>query len=218
MSRAPDLIEASRKLTQSRAAKPLREIAESNRRLPGAAPIQWRESPYLWAPVSALAAIAWPPILITLLVFPPQAFTFGLDMDWRLLSLIAATLGVGTSLWLLRLEWNKTRKPATRLGVLWRFTLFGAVFAVAMQLLLVLALVIGGWLRVTGPAQGLGVAETTFFLYGVGLLPVTALVGAAYAGWAGLMVGLIAFVTKPESLRTPPHLLRGGQDNPSESS
>ena len=80
-----------------------------------------------------------------------------------------------------------------------------------------IALMIGGWLRVSGAAQGLGVAETTFFIYGVGLLPVTALVGAAFAGWAGLMVGLIAFVTRPESLRTPPHLLRGLEDSPPES-
>ena len=217
MSPSPDLAEAGRKLAQSRAVKPLRDIAESNRRLPGTAPIQWRESPWLWAPVAWLASLCWPPVLVTLLMFPPQAFTFGLDMDWRLLGLICAAVGTAGGLWLLKGEWNRSRKPSTRLGVLWRFTLFGAIFAVGLQLLLVAALVVGGWLRVTGAAQGLGVAETTFFIYGVGLLPVTALVGAAYAGWAGLMVGLIAFVTRPESLRTPPHLLRGLEDSPPES-
>lgn len=217
MRNPPDLAEAGRKLAQSRAATPLREIAESNKRLPGSAPIQWRESPIVWVPLAWLAAVAWPPLLITLLIFPPQAFTFGLDMDWRLLSLISAALGVAGALWLVHREWGRTRRPSTRLGVLWRFTLYGAVFAVAMQTLLVVALVVGGWLRVNGPAQGLGVAETTFFLYGVGLLPVTALVGAAYAGWSGLMVGLIAFTRRPESLRTPPHLLRGRQDTPPET-
>ena len=65
-----------------------------------------------------------------------------------------------------------------------------------------------GTLRVTGLAQGIGVAETTFFIYGVGLLPVTALVGAAFASWAGLMVSLIAFTRVPEPMRTPYHILR----------
>lgn len=215
--KTPDLVETGRKLAQSPVARPLRDIAESKSRLPGTAPIQWRESPLVWVPVAWLASLAWPPMLITLLIFPPQAFSFGLDMDWRLLSLIGAAVGSAGGLWLLREEWMRVRRPASRLGVLWRFTLFGAVFAVGLQLLLVIALVVGGWLRVTGPAQGLGVAETTFFLYGVGLLPITALVGAAYAGWCGLMVAVIAFAPKPEPLRTPPHLLRGQQDNPSES-
>lgn len=216
MSSPQDLSEAGRKLTQA-APKPLRDIAESRNRLPGTAPIQWRESPWIWVPAAWLAAVCWPPVLITLIFFPPQAFTFGLDMDWRLLGLVCAAVGTAAGLWLLRLEWVRSHRPATRLGVLWRFTLFGAVFAVALQILLVVALIVGGWLRVSGPAQGLGVAETTFFIYGVGLLPVTALVGAAFAGWAGLMVGLIAFATRPESLRTPPHLLRGLRDSPPES-
>ena len=216
MTQPTDLSETSRKLTRV-APKPLRDIAESNRRLPGTAPIQWRESPWVWVPVAWLASVCWPPVLLTLVFFPAQAFTFGLDMDWRLLGLICAGVGTAGGLWLLQREWARSRKPATRLGILWRFTLFGAVFAVALQFLLVIALMIGGWLRVSGAAQGLGVAETTFFIYGVGLLPVTALVGAAFAGWAGLMVGLIAFVTRPESLRTPPHLLRGLEDSPPES-
>lgn len=198
--------------------RPLRELAESGRRLPGSAPIMWRESPFLWVPVSVVAALAWPPIVVTLLLFPPQAFTLGLDADWRLLGLICAGLGTAGGLWLLKMEWDRARRPSTRLGVIWRFTLFGAVLAVALQLLLVVVLLVGGWFRVTGLGQGLGVAETTFFIYGVGLLPVTALVGAAFAGWAGLMVALIAFVTKPESLRTPPHLLRESQDTDAESS
>jgi len=207
----PDLAETGRKLSQTRAMKPLRDLAESDKRLPGTASIHWRESPYLWVPVSWLASLAWPPIIITLLLFPPQAFTFGLDMDWRLLGLICVALGAAIGLWLLQREWRRSRTPTTRLGVIWRFTLFGAVLAVGAQLLLVAVLLVGGWLRVTGPAQALGVAETTFFIYGVGLLPVTALVGAAFASWAGLMVGLIAFTRVPEPMRTPFHILRSQQ-------
>lgn len=207
--KTPDLAEAGRKLTEARAMKPLRDLAESDKRLPGTAVIEWRESPYLWAPVAWLASLAWPPIIITLLLFPPQAFSFGLDMDWRLLGMIGVALGSAAGLWLLQREWIKTRTPTTRLGVIWRFTVFGAVIAVSLQLLLVLILLIGGWLRVTGLAQGVGVAETTFFIYGVGLLPVTALVGAAFASWAGLMVSLIAFTRRPEPMRTPFHILSG---------
>lgn len=204
----PDINETTRRLTQTRALRPLREIAESDRRLPGTASIHWRESPFLWVPVAWAASLAWPPIIVTLLLFPPQAFSFGLDMDWRLLGLICVALGAGIGLWLLQREWRRSRTPTTRLGVIWRFTLFGAVLAVAAQLILVIVLLVGGWLRVTGLAQGVGVAETTFFIYGVGLLPVTALVGAAFASWAGLMVSLIAFTRVPEPMRTPYHILK----------
>ncbi|WP_051257053.1 hypothetical protein [Brevundimonas aveniformis] len=211
--RPPDLAETGRKLTETRAMKPLRELAESDKRLPGTALIHWRESPVVWAPVAWLASLAWPPIIITLLAWPPQAFSLGLDMDWRLLGLIWVAVGTAIGLWLLRREWRRSRTPTTRLGVIWRFTLFGAVLAVGAQLLLVFILLIGGWLRVTGPAQGLGVAETTFFIYGVGLLPITALVGAAFASWAGLMVSLIAFTRVPEPMRTPYHILKGQQQD-----
>ena len=207
----PDINETTRILTQARAMKPLRDLAESDKRLPGTALIQWRESPVVWAPVAWLASLAWPPILITLLAWPPQSFSLGLNMDWRLLGLICVAVGTAIGLWLLRREWQRARPPTTRLGVIWRFTLFGAVLAVAAQTLMVALLMIGGWLRVTGPAQGLGVAETTFFIYGIGLLPVTGLVGAAFASWAGLMVSLIAFTRVPEPMRTPYHILKDQQ-------
>lgn|GEM_PF-140870 len=209
----PDINETTRKLTQTRALKPLRDLAESDKRLPGTALIRWRESPYLWVPVSWLASLAWPPIIVTLLLFPPQAVSLGLDMDWRLLGVIGVAVGTGVGLWLLRREWLIKRTPTTRLGVIWRFTLFGVVAAVVMQLLMVLVLLIAGWLRSTGMAQGIGVAETAFFIFGVGLLPVTALVGAAFASWAGLMVSLIAFTRVPDPMRTPYHILRNQEQD-----
>ncbi|WP_296814453.1 phthalate transporter [Brevundimonas sp.] len=175
--------------------------------IPGSAPVRWRESPYLWAPVSWLAGLAWPPLLLTLVLFPPQGWWIGLDMDWRFASLIGAALASPVALELIRRERETTGRPSSRLGVIWRFTAYGAILAVVLQLAATLVLLAYGWSRASGLAQGVGVAETTFLIYGVGLLPLTAAVGAAYAAWAGLMAAMIAFVPTPPPLRAPSHIL-----------
>ena len=182
--------------------------------IPGSAPVLWRESPLLWAPVSWLAALAWPPLILTLFLFPTQDLWVGLDMDWRLLSLIVAAAATPAAIELIRRERAATGRPSSRLGIIWRFTLYGAVLAVALQLIATLILLIYGWTRASGVAQGLGVAETTFLIYGVGLLPLTAAVGAAYAAWAGLMVAVIAFAPAPPPLRAPSHILGLTEDEP----
>ena len=179
--------------------------------LPGSARIRWRETPFLWAPIAWLAALAWPPLLITFALYPPQSLGLAIDGDWRLLTLAGAVLGVTGALELIRREWARGRRPSTRLGVIWRFVLYGAVLAVVLQLLLTLALMVMGWMHVTGLPQGLGVAEATFLVYGVLMLPLSAFVGAAYAVWAGLMVALIAFAPTPPPMRPPAHLL-GDED------
>ncbi len=175
--------------------------------IPGSAPVNWRETPFLWAPVSWLAALLWPPLILTLFLFPPQGWWIGLDMDWRFLSMIVAGVATPAAIELVRREREATGRPASRLGIVWRFTLYGAVLAVALQLIATLVLLIYGWTRASGVAQGLGVAETTFLIYGVGLLPLTAAVGAAYSAWAGLMVAMIAFAPAPPPLRAPSHIL-----------
>ena len=38
--------------------------------------------------LAALAAAAWPPLLITLLVWPPENWASGVDTDWRLVLLV----------------------------------------------------------------------------------------------------------------------------------
>lgn len=182
--------------------------------VPGSSPIRWRESPYLWAPVSWLAALAWPPLILTLFLFPLQDWRVALDIDWRLAGLAVAALGVPMALELVRRERERTGRPNSRLSVIWRFTLYGAVLAVALQLIAVAVLLVYGWTRASGLAQGLGVAETTFLIYGVGLLPLTALIGAAYAAWAGLMAAMIAFVPAPPPLRAPSHILGLPEDLP----
>lgn len=188
--------------------------------LPGLVPVNWRETPYLWAPVAWLAGIAWPPVILTLfffpvqaIAFPPQAGTAGLDMDWRILSMIVAALAIPVGLEAVRRERAATGMPSTRLGIIWRFVFYGVILAAALQILVTVLLLIAGWMRVSGAPQALGVAETNFLIYGVGLLPLTAIIGASYAAWAGLMAGLIAFVPMPPPLRTPAHIL-GLDDSP----
>ncbi|MEG0819355.1 MAG: phthalate transporter, partial [Brevundimonas sp.] len=38
--------------------------------------------------LAALAAAAWPPLIITLIVWPPENWASGFDTDWRLVLLV----------------------------------------------------------------------------------------------------------------------------------
>ena len=72
---------------------------------------------------------------------------------------------------------------------------------------LAIGVLLGLWVGILPGLGGIaGLSLVLPFVYGMD--PVSGL---------ALMVGLIAFVTRPESLRTPPHLLRGLEDSPPES-
>lgn len=171
--------------------------------LPGSAPIRWRESPVLWAPLAWLAAVAWPPIVVTLFLFPPQNWSLVYGPDWRFTTLLAGLVTVPAGLALLARERRRDGHPGTRLGVIWRFVLYGAVFSALAQLGAALLATITGSIEAGDLSRGLGAAETTFLIYGVGMMPFTMAVGVAYAIWAGLMVALIAFAPTPPPLHVP---------------
>ena len=137
-------------------------------------------------------------IPITLMIWPPQNWGPSLEVDPRLVALVIGLIAVPVGLWLLRRERERTGKPSTRLGVVWRFMFYGGLLAAGLQALFALTLCVFGWFEAGGIAQAAGATETTLLIYGVGLLPVAVMIGVSYALWAGLCVAFIACRPQPE--------------------
>jgi hypothetical protein len=186
---------------------PIPEKAED---FPGQERVVWRREPHRLA-LAALAGAFWPPIPITLLIWPPNNWLPSLEIDLRLVTLAIGLFAVPGGLWLLARERDRTGRPSTRLGVVWRFMFYGGLLAAGLQALFALALCILGWFEAGGIAQAAGATETTLLIYGVGLLPVAVMVGVSYALWAGLCAAFIAFRTQPE-VRDRLGMLRGEPD------
>ena len=168
--------------------------------LPGQAPVNWRRSPAA-VPLAALAGVMWPPLVLTLLIWPPQNWMPGREMDWRLMVLLIGLAAVPAGLAAIRRERDRRGRPASRLGVVWRFMLYGGLLAAVCQILIALSVVVFGWTQSATLGQGLGSAETSLLIYGVAGLPVAILVGVSYALWAGLCAAFIAFVPAPEAVK-----------------
>lgn len=166
---------------------------------PGQERVTWRREPWRIG-LAAVVAAMWPPLVITLLVWPPKENHWmpGLETDWRLVVLVIGLLAAPMGLWLLARERTRTGRPSTRLGVVWRFMFFGGLLAAGLQALLAVVVSVVGWFEAGGVAQAAGATETTLLILGVGGIPVAVLVGVSYALWAGLCVAFIAFMPQPE--------------------
>ncbi len=160
--------------------------------LPGQARIAPRRAP-LYPILAALAGAAWPPLLLTLPVWPPSSWAPGRELDWRLTVLIIGLIAVPLGLWRIHVERARTDRPGSRLGVVWRFMLFGGLLAAALQILLALAMTVMGWIEAGDVLQAMGATETILLIFGVGGLPIAMVVGVSYALWAGLCAAFIAF-------------------------
>jgi hypothetical protein len=172
-------------------------IPERAEDFPGQERVTWRREPH-WRVLAAIAGALWPPIPITLLIWPPQNWGPSLEVDPRLVALVIGLIAVPVGLWLLRRERERTGKPSTRLGVVWRFMFYGGLLAAGLQALFALILCVFGWFEAGGIAEAAGATETTLLIYGVGLLPVAVMIGVSYALWAGLCVAFIACRPQPE--------------------
>ena len=146
------------------------------------------------------AGAAWPPLL-TLLFGPPRNWTPGLETDWRLVLFIVGLIAVPWGIWALRRERERTGRPDTRMGIVWRFMLFGGLLAAVLQTLMTLILVVLGWFEAGDFVQAIGATETKLLIYGVGGLPIAIIVGVSYALWAGLCVAFIAFMPRPPAVK-----------------
>lgn len=168
--------------------------------LPGREPVTWRRSGAAPA-LAALAGAAWPPLIVTLLFWPPHNWQPGLDMDWRLVLFLLGLIAVPTGVWALRRERERTGRPDSRLGVVWRFMLYGGLTAAILQTAVTLIIVILSWFEAGDFIQAIGATETKLLIYGVGGLPIAIIVGVSYALWAGLCVAFIAFMPRPPAVK-----------------
>jgi hypothetical protein len=175
--------------------------------LPGHTRVQWRRQPGARL-IAMAAAVCWPPLL-TLLFWPPKNWVPGADTDWRLLLLVVGLIAVPTGVEVVARQRERTGRPATRLGVIWRFMLWGGLLAAALQVLIALVVSVIGWFGARSVFEALGATETTLLIYGVGGLPIAILVGSSYALWAGLCVAFIAFRKSPEPVNDRLGLMRG---------
>ena len=169
---------------------------ESYSDLPGQATIHSRPAP-LYPILASVAGAAWPPLLLTLPLWPPHAVALGRDLDWRLMVLLIGLVVVPLGLWRIIVARRDSGRPGSRLGVVWRFMLFGGLAAAGLQVAVALGMVISGWFEAGDVMQALGATETTLLIYGVGGLPIAMIVGVSYALWAGLCAAFIAFEAKP---------------------
>lgn len=172
-------------------------ILEKPEDFPGQQRVTWRREPHRIVLAVILGAL-WPPLVITLRVWPPNNWAPGLEMDWRLVVLAIGAVAVPGGVWLLARERERSGRPATRLGVVWRFMFYGGLLAAALQALLALGLSVISWFEAEGVAEAAGATETTLLIFGVGGLPVAVILGVSYALWAGLCVAFIAFRPQPE--------------------
>jgi hypothetical protein len=186
---------------------PIPEKAED---FPGQGRVALHREPHRLA-LAALAGALWPPIPITLVIWPPNSWIPSLGIDPRLVALIIGLIAVPAGLWMLSRERARTGRPSTRLGVVWRFMFYGGLLAAALEALFALVLCVIGWFEAGGLAQAAGATETTLLIYGVGLLPVAVMVGISYALWAGLCAAFIAFRPQPE-VRDRLGLMVAGRD------
>lgn len=147
--------------------------------------------------LASLAAAAWPPILLTLPIWPPTNWASGVDTDWRLVLLLVGLVAAPIGIWLLNRIHDRTGRPSTRLGVVFRILIFGGLLAAALQTLMAVVLTTIAVMASSNFGQALGAAETTLLIFGVAGLPMATLVGLSYSLWAGLCIAFIGYRAAP---------------------
>ncbi|WP_332656995.1 phthalate transporter [Brevundimonas sp.] len=164
---------------------------------PGQTRVTWRREPHRIVLAAILGAL-WPPLILTLPLWPPKNWIPGLEVDWRLVVLFIGLMAVPGGLWLLDKERRWSGRPATRLGVIWRFMFYGGLLAAGLGALFAVVQSLLQWLHASNVGEAVGGSETSLLIYGVGGLSVAVLVGVSYALWAGLCAAFIAFRPQPE--------------------
>lgn len=165
--------------------------------LPYQATVRRRKEP-IRSFLANLAGVAWPPLIITLAIWPPHNWIPGLEFDWRLSVLLVGAFACPGFLWLIDRERLLGKGPNTRVGIVWRYLFYGGLLSAALWVVLTLLLAIVGAVRSTSLGQVLGAAETNLMVFGVGALPIAVVIGLSYAFWAGLCAAFIAFEARPQ--------------------
>lgn len=161
-------------------------------RFPGGERVAPRNSPQSKI-LAVLLAAAWPPLLVTLPIWPPHHYWAGLDTDWRLV-LLAVGL-IATPIFMARLAKAKrpNNAPWTRRAVVARYVIYGGLLTAVLQILMTLILAIVAGFSGESFVQALGAIETVVLVFGVLGVPLALMVGVSYALWGGLCVAYIGY-------------------------
>lgn len=165
--------------------------------LPGQQPVIWRRGRGQMV-VAGAAAVCWPPLVLTMAIWPPLNWVPGRETDWRLMLLLLGAVAIPLGLRLIKNERERSGRPATRLGIVWRFMFYGGLLAAGLQAVMAVTMMLLGLFEAGSVWQAMGATETTLLIYGVLMLPAAIVVGVSYALWAGLCVAFLAFEHAPE--------------------
>jgi hypothetical protein len=166
-------------------------------RLPGQQPVNWSRSRGRLI-AAGVAAVCWPPLVLTMVIWRPLNWIPGRETDWRLMLLVLGAVAIPLGLRLLKIERERSGRPATRLGIVWRFMFYGGLLAAGLQALMAVIVMVLGLFEAGTVWQAMGATETNLLIYGVLMLPPAIVVGVSYALWAGLCVAYLAFEHAPE--------------------
>lgn len=181
----------------------------------GTARIDLRDPPGFWLTLAWLTAVLWPPLPITLIVWPSQHTAAATLRDWRFPTLAAGAIGVALILWLIQKERTREGTPRTRLAVIIRFVAWGFLFSLLAAVTVAIAVALWALLGQGDVYQRLGEMKTALIM-GLASLPIALLVGVSYALWSGLAASLVAFVPRtPVRLR---HALLDMDEGPARAS
>lgn len=170
--------------------------------LPGRSPVMWRRNRSMAVPIACLAGALWPPLFVSLTVLPPTRWIpHEGGVDWRILAIVLALVAVPAGVRLIGREQDRKGRPSTRLGVIWRFLLYGGLLAATVQLIVAVVMIVLNAIGAQSLGNALGAIETTILIYGVAGLPFALMVGISHALWAGLCVAFIAFQKRPPAVR-----------------
>lgn len=171
----------------------------------GTARVEWRESPALWGFLGWLAAVLWPPLPFTWLVWPPAEEAGGFRHDWRLIVAGVGALGVALAMRAIARERRRDGSPKTRFGVVARFVALGFLYSLTAAALVAVITALLGLLSPGDAFRRVGEMKAAF-LVGIMTLPLALVLGVSYAVWAGFVVSLISFTPRAQSTR-PRHYM-----------
>lgn len=167
----------------------------------GTARIDLREPPGLWLTLAWLAAVLWPPLPVTLALWPSQHTAQAVLRDWRFPTLAAGAIGVTLILWLIDKERVREGAPRTRLGVIIRFIGYGFIFSLLAAVAIAILIALFALLGQGDVYQRLGEMKTALII-GLASMPLALIVGVSYALWSGIAASIVAFVPRsPVRLR-----------------
>lgn len=178
----------------------------------GTARVDWREPPALWVTLGWVAAVLWPPLPVTWILWPATQGA-GALLDWRVIAAVMGGAGVAATFFLIERERRQHGQPRSRFGVVVRFIAIGFLFSIACALLLALVAAVWTAIFATGDIVRRLAEFKASLIVGLAFTPAALIVGVSYSLWAGVAAAIIAFTPRSPSVRPKPFMM----DQPQEA-